>query len=303
MNDPLVSIALPSFNAERTIEDAIASVLLQTYQNWELLLIDDGSSDQTVAAASRFKDPRIKIFADGANRGLPARLNEAIDRSSGKYLARMDNDDMCFPERLQKQVEYLETHPDVDLLGTRAITFVTPGRAVGFFPFRQTHEEICRRPWNGFWLPHPTWMGRLEWFRKHRYRTPEVRRAEDQELLLRAMPSSRYACLPEVLFGYRIRSSTSLKINLTARRSLLRVQVRTFCARGQSGNAALAIVAFAAKLGRDVARWLAGAQGWREDPRIAGQLARWEALKEKIGAVPRQPAERHHQDIAATRTL
>jgi glycosyltransferase involved in cell wall biosynthesis len=282
---PLVSIVLPAFNAERTLGDALASVLLQTYQNWELLLIDDGSRDQTAAIARKFGDPRIRIFSDGTNKGLPARLNEAIDRSSGKYFARMDQDDVCFPERLSRQVAFLEAHPEVDLVGVRAVTFVTPGELTGFFPFCETHEEICRRPWNGFYLPHPTWMGRLDWFKKHRYRSPEVRRAEDQELLLRTYPTSRFACLPEVLFAYRLRSAVSLKINMTARKSLLQTQLRIFTARRQWGYAVLALLAFAAKVVSDLRAWLTGRRMNRLNPELAGQLPKWEELKLKLAQV------------------
>lgn len=286
---PLVSIALPAFNAEHTVGDAIASLLLQTHTNWELLFIDDGSTDNTVAVARSFDDPRIRIFADGANKGLPARLNEAIDRSAGKYLARMDHDDLCFPERLARQVAFLEAHSEIDLLATRALTFVAPGEALGLFPFRETHEAICAAPWNGYYMPHPTWMGRLDWFRKHRYRTPGVRRAEDQELLLRAMPDSRYACLPEVLFAYRVRGTPSLRINMTARRSLLLCQLEIFRARRQWGNALLALAAFAAKSIRDVALWLVGRREWTASAEISAHLSRWQALKARVARQQGRP--------------
>ncbi len=277
---PLVSIALPAFNGEKVLGDAIASILLQTYQNWELLLIDDGSSDRTVAVAREFNDPRIRVFSDGANRGLPARLNEAIDRSSGKYFARMDQDDICFPERLQKQVEYLEAHFDVDLLGTRAMTFVSPWRAVGLFPFRQTHEGICRRPWSGFYLPHPTWMGRLGWFRKHRYAIPEVRRAEDHELLLRTYSTSRFACLPEILFAYRLRDRIAVRLNMTGRTSLLKSQVGHFSARGQWGYSTLAVLCYIAKSAGDAYRLLRG--GVPRETGVAGLAPQWNELRRKI---------------------
>lgn len=277
---PLVSIALPAFNAEKTLHDAIASILLQTYQNWELLLIDDGSSDQTVAIAKSFNDPRIKVYADGINRGLPARLNEAIDKATGKYFARMDNDDICFPERLQRQVAHLEAHPEIDLLATRALTFVTPGHATGLLPFSATHEEICARPWLGFHMPHPTWMGRMVWFRQHRYRM--VNKAEDQELLLRSYPESRFACLPEILFAYRQRERVSLKINRQARYSLLQSQVRIFSARGEWGSLALAALAYLAKTLKDVYVLLFGAGSGQAEPELAAILPQWEALKSNI---------------------
>ncbi len=279
---PLVSIALPSFNAEKTVGDAIASIMLQTYQNWELLFIDDGSSDQTVAVARSFKDPRIKIYADGANKGLPARLNEAIDKSAGKYFARMDNDDICFPDRLLRQVEYLEAHGDVDLLATRALTFVTPGQVVGLFPFRETHEEICSHPWRGFYLPHPTWMGRLEWFKKYRYRTPGVRNAEDQELLLRSYPASRFACLPEILFAYRLRVKLSLKINMTARASLLQSQVRLFGARREWANLVMAALAYLGKCLKDIFMSFTAIRGGRAHAALPDLLQKWEKTKYEI---------------------
>lgn len=283
MNPPLVSIALPAFNAEKTIGDAIASILLQTWDNWELLIIDDGSRDRTVEIAKSFNDPRIRIVADGTNKGLPSRLNEAIDLASGKYFARMDNDDICFPERLKRQVEYLEAHPDVDLLGTKALTFVTPGKATGIFPFRQTHEEICAHPWNGFYLPHPTWMGRTEWFRKLRYQN--VDRAEDQNLLLRTYQDSRFACLPEVLFAYRLRSQVSLRINRIARMSQLRSQMRLFSERSQWLYWLLSLIVYLAKSSLDIWKALTGGSPKQIAADLSGVLPKWEALKSNLESI------------------
>ncbi len=273
MNPPLVSIVLPSFNAEGTIGEAISSILMQTWENWELLLIDDGSKDRTVEIARSFNDSRIRIFVDGRNRGLPARLNEAIDLASGKYFARMDNDDISFPERFSKQVEYLESHPEIDLLGTKALTFVAPGAATGIFPFKQTHEEICARPWNGFYLPHPTWMGKIEWFRKHRYRN--VNRAEDQDLLLRSYPTSRFACLPEMLFAYRLRKKFSTEISRASRKSLFRSQRIIFAERRQWDFLILAFLAYILKSSFDYFRPYLQHAGHVNSPE-------WERLKSEL---------------------
>lgn len=278
--NPLVSIALPAFNAEKTIGDALASILLQTFENWELLLIDDGSKDRTLDIVKCFSDPRIRVFADGMNKGLPTRLNEAVDLASGKYFARMDNDDICFPERLQKQVEYLEAHPEIDLLGTRAMTFITPGKATGLFPFRETHEEICRHPWKGFYLPHPSWMGRLEWFEHHRYH--DVHRAEDQDLLMRSYPESRFACLPEVLFAYRLRSKVSLKINMSARKNLLKTQTEVFGNRSQWGWLMLSVLAYAGKCSLDFYKSLTGSRPREIHADLSDLLPEWEKLKSEI---------------------
>ena len=154
---PLVSIGMPVFNCEKTLNIAVQSILNQTYSNWELILIDDGSEDKTLEIANSFQDSRIKVIADGRNQQLPIRLNQAIALSRGKYFARMDGDDVSYPERLQRQVEYLEQHPEIDLLGTGSINF-RDGKATGAVQLEESHAGICARPWSSFILLHPTWM-------------------------------------------------------------------------------------------------------------------------------------------------
>jgi glycosyltransferase involved in cell wall biosynthesis len=212
---PLVSIGMSVFNCEQTLSTAIQSILNQTYANWELIIIDDGSKDKTLEVARSFRDPRIKVINDGQNQRLPTRLNQAIGLSHGKYFARMDGDDVSYPERLQRQVEHLEQHPEIDLLGTAGVNFDRDGRATGRTPWKQSHEEICARPWVGFPLQHPTWMGRLDWFQKFQYRTDAIG-MEDYEIMLRTYQTSRFAALPEILLGYRV-ASLSLKKVLVSR--------------------------------------------------------------------------------------
>ncbi len=192
---------MPAHNAEKTLHRAIRSLQQQTLVDWELILIDDGSTDNTGAVASGFNDPRITVVADTERKGLAARLNQALGVARGEFVARLDADDIACPERLQRQVEYLQQHRHVDLIGTGAVVFAADGSAKGLFPVQLTHEEICRNPWSGFRLAHPTWMGRTEWFKKYLYRT-DMTRAQDQDLLLRSYRTSVFACLPEVLTGY-----------------------------------------------------------------------------------------------------
>jgi glycosyltransferase involved in cell wall biosynthesis len=199
---PLVSIGMPIYNCERTLAVAIRSILNQTYDNWQLLLMDDGSTDRTLEVARSFADPRISVFTDHSHKGLVPRLNQAVTMSRGEYFARMDGDDVAYPERLERQTKYLEQHPEVDLLGCGMLVFKGDGVAVGSRPAPETHEEICQRPAAGFYIGHPTWMGRTPWFRAHRYDTKAIR-AEDQVLLLRSHLTSCFACLPEILCGYR----------------------------------------------------------------------------------------------------
>jgi glycosyltransferase involved in cell wall biosynthesis len=227
----LVSIAMPVYNCGPTLARAIRSVLHQTYEDWRLLLIDDGSTDCSVSIARAFSDPRIRVMTDGKHRGLVARLNQAIDMAEGRYLARMDGDDVAFPNRLERQVEFLEEHPQVDLVGSGVVVFRNDGEVLGTRPIYLGHTEICRRPWLGFPLAHPTWTGRTEWFRAYRYRTAAVR-AEDHELLLRSYRTSQFVCLPEILLGYQ-ESTLSLKKILRGRYSFAKAAFEEFARRGE----------------------------------------------------------------------
>lgn len=254
---PPISVLLPVRNGERTIVSAARSILEQTFENFELVVLDDGSTDRTAALVRGLDDPRVRLISDGRQLGLTARLNQGVDLARGRYLARMDGDDLSFPDRLKRQLEFLETHPDIDLVGCRAAVFRNDGSIVGFLPFRQTHEAICAHPWRSIPLPHPTWMGRSAWFRKHRYLVPEVRRAEDQELLLRSCLESRFACLDETLLAYR-QGAYSVASTLVARRHLLRVQLHTFMQRQQWANALLAAMSVGIKVAVDVIAALPG---------------------------------------------
>jgi glycosyltransferase involved in cell wall biosynthesis len=214
-SQPLVSIAMPVHNTEKTLALAIRSVLLQTYHCWELIIIDDASTDSSLAVAKRFGDGRIRLISEPTNLGLAARLNQAMDMSRGDLFARLDGDDLAYPERLERQVAFLHRHPEVDLLGTGAMVFAGDGKALGLYPMRQTHQAICRHPWSGFYLAHPTWMGRMAWFKRYRYR-PGMAKSQDQDLLLRTYRSSTFACLPEELTGYRL-ERLSLRKTLISR--------------------------------------------------------------------------------------
>jgi glycosyltransferase involved in cell wall biosynthesis len=249
-NSPLVSIITSVFNAGPHLRLAVQSLLAQTYTHWELILIDDGSTDGAVETIKASPDPRIRIISDGVNKGLATRLNEGIALATGLYIARMDADDVSFPTRLSKQVAFLNQHPHIDLLGCRAVAFKNQGEIIGLLPFGADHQTLCKQPWRGIPLPHPSWMGRSQWFKTHRYRLPEAVRAEDQELLLRSYPTSQFACLEEVLLGYR-QGSFNLRRTLRARKALLAAQLRLFKQRGEWYHALLAITLSAIKIAID----------------------------------------------------
>lgn len=256
---PVVSIALPVFNGARTLPLALQSILQQSFKEWELIVLDDGSTDESLFIAKNCIDPRIRVVADGRNVGLPSRLNQAIDLARGRFFARMDADDVAFPQRLERQVEYLLHDKSTDLLGTGALVFRADGEVCGQFPFRSAHAEICARPWAGFYLPHPSWMGRIEWFRKYRYRTSAVR-AEDQDLLLRSYERSKFAALPDVLLGYR-QDSVQLRAVLTGRYSLTKAILKHLANNGRYDLLVLSFIEQCAKGLTDAIVCAAGARG------------------------------------------
>ncbi len=248
---PLVTVAMPVYNAGKDLRLAVRSLLRQTFTNWELLIIDDGSTDNALADIAELSDSRIKIRRDGDNKGLAARLNEAIDLARGKYLARMDQDDVAYPERFARQLAALSKDSDLDVVAVRAITIDENNVATGLFPFAPSHAQICARPWQGFYFPHPTWLGKIEWFRRYRYTLPGPYFSEDQELLLRSYRDSKFATLDEILFAYRVRGKVDqLKLAKT-RRAVLDAQLRHFSKSNMYHYVLLAIVSFAVRKSSD----------------------------------------------------
>src|SRR5690606_15090213 len=130
---PLVTVAMAMRDAARTLPAALASLLHQDYENWELVLIDDGSRDDSVKVAGRFADPRIRLLADGRRRGLGARLNEAVDAARGELIARMDADDISYASRFSRQVAFLQAHPEVDVVAAAMVVFAGTGEPVGLY--------------------------------------------------------------------------------------------------------------------------------------------------------------------------
>jgi glycosyltransferase involved in cell wall biosynthesis len=119
MANPLVSVVLPFYNCPNYVGAAIQSVLAQTYRDYELLIIDDGSTDETPSVLAGCKDPRVRLITQ-SNRGLAATLNRGIELARGRYIARQDQDDISYPDRFARQFAFLEAHPRCGLVGTWA---------------------------------------------------------------------------------------------------------------------------------------------------------------------------------------
>ena len=226
--DPVLTVAMSVLNGGEYLQLAVRSIVEQTFDDWELLLLDDGSTDGAIEQLTYLEDTRIIVIRDGLNKGLSARLNQAINRARGRYFARMDHDDVNHPERFARQLAYLEAHRHVDLLATKCVTMNETEQLIGTLPFASHHELICARPWLGFPMPHPSWMGRTAWFRRHYYQDPAPYCSEDNELLLRAHKSSVYHAIEPELLAYRVRSHVPWQKMWKTRKAMGFVQIKYF---------------------------------------------------------------------------
>jgi glycosyltransferase involved in cell wall biosynthesis len=196
---------MPSFNSESYIGEAIESVLTQTYQDFELLAVDDGSTDQTVAITKRYArlDGRIRVLLR-EHTGIVGALQDGLAEARGRLVARMDADDVALPERFAKQVLFLSQNEDHVLIGTRVRLIDPHGSAICDFPHQITHEEVDSAHMGLQWaIVHPTVMVSAEALEiVGGYRLP-YESLEDLDLFLRLAEIGRVANLPEVLLHYR----------------------------------------------------------------------------------------------------
>lgn len=199
---PLVTVGLPFFDEQRRLADAIHSVLAQTFADFELLLVDDGSRDDSLAIARSFRDPRITVIADGKRCHLPARLNQIVRRARAPYVARMDADDVMHPTRLARQLAVLEARPSCDVVGTWAALADAEGRPWAVVESAPLPPNPKTALVQGI-LPHATVLGRRAWFAANPY-NEALTRAEDRDLWCRTATTSEFAVVPECLYVVRV---------------------------------------------------------------------------------------------------
>lgn len=236
---PILTIGLPVYNAAPFLEDALRSVFAQVLSAWELIAVDDGSIDGSTEILRRLSDPRVQVLADGKHRGLGARLNQIVSLAQGNYIARMDADDLMHPERLARQIAFLEKNPEVDVVGCALISFDARQQPISVRRLPQQHSEIMADPLRGFALAHAAVMARTQWFRNHPY-DESARGCEDWELWLDSRDNSRFANLAEPLYFYRepqaysfggyVRDKAELAAQFWKRRSSLGAPALFACA-------------------------------------------------------------------------
>lgn len=204
---PTISVLMPVYNAERYVAKAVESILAQTCADFEFVIIDDGSTDGSHALLKQYaeRDHRIRLISR-ANTGHVIALNQMLEIASGRYIARIDADDIALPDRFARQVGYLESHGDCVAVGSYVWLIDAAGRSLGEWRFECEHEEIDARHIAGSSprLVHPATMLRTDALCDIGGYRPEMCPAEDQDLWLRLGERGRLANLPEHLTRYRL---------------------------------------------------------------------------------------------------
>lgn len=235
-NKPAVSVVLPFLNAERWLREALASLLAQDFSDIEVIAVDDGSTDSGAALIKRAADQglRTTLLRNETNLGIVASLNRGLDAAGGRFIARMDADDVCLPGRFARQFAFLEAS-GCDACGSWFVEFGQgPPRTV-----RWPHAEPALRAAMLFQntICHPTLMARREVFDRFRYREA-YRLSEDYDLFARALSCFRLANVPEALLRYRRHPRQATQAQRDAMEVVARrIRLEALAATGVTANA------------------------------------------------------------------
>ncbi|MVO07719.1 glycosyltransferase [Flavobacterium sp. TP390] len=210
-----ITIAIPFYNAEEYLPDAIRSVFAQTFQDWELLLIDDGSTDSSLAIAKSVDDERVRVISDGKNKKLAARLNEVTQWAKHDYIVRMDADDLMMPNRIEKQLELFSKN-DVDIVTTGVYSVLNNLEIVGVRGVNYksvTFQDILTRKVG---ITHAALIAKKSWYERNKY-DESLSIAQDLDLWLRTSKKNdlKVISIEEPLYIYR-------EENNVTRRKLIR---------------------------------------------------------------------------------
>jgi glycosyltransferase involved in cell wall biosynthesis len=196
---PKISVLMPVYNTkEEYLREAIESILNQTYMDFEFIIVNDGSINNAENVILSYKDKRVRYYKNDTNLGLPETRNILISLAKGEYVAIMDSDDISFPERFAKQVDYLDAHQDVSLVSANTENF--PINNAVKYPENVDYFTILK----GCWINNPVVMYRKADFEKYNLKYDmKYRYAEDYELWSRAIRHLKFVNLPDILLKYR----------------------------------------------------------------------------------------------------
>ena len=196
------------------LKQAVKSILAQSYRNFELIIIDDKSTDRSYSYIKKIKDKRVKILRNYRNLGIALSLNTGINYSKGEYIARMDADDISVGDRLEKQLKFLRSSNSISICGSYASLINEKGKVIGSRKFPTKDKEIKKAL--NFYSPiiHPTFFGKASFFKNLSGYNPDYDYAEDYELLIRAGNSYKMANIPEYLLLWRLWDGRRSRLNM-----------------------------------------------------------------------------------------
>lgn len=199
-----ITVIMSVYNGEKFLEEAIGSILKQTFSNFEFIIIDDGSEDTSMKIIKNFTDNRISIIENKKNIGLSASLNNGIKLSKGKYIARMDADDISLPERLEKQYNFMERNPNIGIVGAGYHLINDAGERMGTYIYPDNPVTIHWKLLVGPVFPHPTVMMRKKvLIENHLSYNEEYSVTQDYEFWCKMIQFTEGSNLPEALIKYR----------------------------------------------------------------------------------------------------
>lgn len=206
----MVSVVMATHNGERFLKPAIESILNQSFTNFEFLIVNDYSSDQSPQILKEFarKDRRIKIIHNSQNLGLTASLNKGLQVAQGKYIARMDDDDIALPTRLQKQYDFMEAHQEFALVGAMAEIMDETSKIIGEKKLALDYKCLKKKLLFNNQLVHSAWFLRASVLKEIGLYNEQFKKAQDYELLLRIAAKHSVCNLPEKLIKWRKRGDS-----------------------------------------------------------------------------------------------
>jgi len=212
---PKVSLIMPVYNAEKFLDESITSILDQSFDDFEFIIIDDESKDKSWGMIKRYakKDKRIVALKNEKNLGCVNTRNKGLRIARGKYIAVMDPDDVCLPKRFEIELDYLENHPDIFMVGGSVIVIDEEGKKLGIFLKYENYNQVRKKLLKLDFIFHSSIMYRntKEFFYREKFLT-----SDDYDFLLNVLSSGKKIIdLPEFLIKYRINQSsvTSTRTN------------------------------------------------------------------------------------------
>lgn len=205
---PVISVVMPVYNAEEYLDEAIKSILTQTYDNFEFIIVNDGSTDKSEEIIYSYKDPRIVYIKNETNLQIVKTLNRGITAAKGKYIARMDADDISLPQRFAKQILFMENNPNIAVCGTYIQIFGDKEYTISY-PLDDT--EIKTKLIFNTAIGHATILAKTNILKKFQY-DEHYNKSEDYELWTRLLLEYQGSNIPELLYRYRYHDNQTCTI-------------------------------------------------------------------------------------------